>query len=106
MVDSAEQAGLFKVAGNRSRMVMPLVGTVSVETPAPTPKQEPETPIRTGGGGGGGGDDGNGVDPAIMGLLRRLPPGGTALTAKKRKALIDAFTATVAFIYPEIETDE
>jgi hypothetical protein len=106
MLDSADQAGLFRIAGNRSRMVMPLVGGLAVEPPPPSPKQEPETTARTGGGGGGGGDDGSGVDPSIMGLLRRLPIPGTVLSAKKRQKVIDAFTSLVAVLYPEADDEE
>ena len=107
MMDSAEQAGLFKAAGNRSRMVMPLGVTPTATTPAPAPQVSPEPPPPAYGGGGGGGTGNGGdigaIDPAIIGLLKRLPPGGTPLTAKRRKALIDAFTATVGFIYPDAD---
>jgi hypothetical protein len=108
MLDSAEYAGLFKAAGNRTRMTMPLTlpgGATAMLPPAPaTPVEQPGT----GGGNGGGGGDGpgTGIDPAILGLLRRLPPGGTPMSSKRRKALIDAFTAMVGFIYPEADTEE
>lgn len=110
LLDSAEQAGLFKAAGNRTRMVLPLPtpdGVAPLSSPAP--KASTETSTINGGGGSGGGDGGDGVghiDPAILGLLRRLPPGGTPLTSKRRKALIDAFTATVGFIYPEADGED
>ena len=105
MLDSAEQAGFFKATGNRSRMVMPLAGSNGgVGTGSAPPKvTEPEKSATQQRGNGGGGDDGSGVDPAILGLLKRLPPGGTPITAKNRKALIDAFTAVVTFIYPDVE---
>lgn len=61
---------------------------------------------RNGGNGGGGGGDDTGIDPAIVGLLKRLPKGGTPMTAKRRKALIDAFTNLVEFIYPDVEDAE
>lgn len=109
LLDSAEQAGLFKTAG-RSKMVMPLAGAGVSAPPAAPPPAEPPTPPKHGGPGGGngsgGGYDSGNIDPAILGLLQRLPPGGTPLTAKRRKALIDAFTATVGFIYPEADGDE
>ena len=108
MLDSAEQAGLFAAAGNRSRMVMPLAAPAAVSPappPAATPPAQPET-TRKGGNGDGGGGDGFDIDPAILGLLQRLPLGGTPLSGKKRKALIDAFTATVNFIYPDADADE
>lgn len=107
LLDSGEQAGMFEAAGNRTRMTMPL-GTA---TPAPASPPRPipqagthETP-RGSGGGGGGGDD-SGIDPAIVGLLKRLPVGGTPMTSKRRKALIDAFTNLVEFIYPDADDVE
>ncbi|HEX9565317.1 MAG TPA: hypothetical protein VF981_15155 [Gemmatimonadaceae bacterium] len=110
LLDSAQQAGLFDMAGNRTRMVMP-VGVPAAasserdSTPAATPASPPNgtTPKMGGGGGGGGGDGSDGIDPAIVGLLRRLPPGGTAMTEKRRKALIDAFTNVIEFLYPDVD---
>jgi hypothetical protein len=106
LLDSAEQAGLFATAGNRSRMVMPL----GITTPAVTPPPPPAPPgvVETqrhggGNGGGGGGRDDPDIDPAILGLLKRLPPGGTPMSDKRRKALIDAFTNVVGFIYPDAD---
>lgn len=115
MLDSAEQAGFFKVAGNRTKMVKPLLLGTMLPPPQhdagmnggakDQPAGKTEEPVQRHGGGGGGGDggDGGGIDPAIMGLLRRLPPAGTVLTTKRREDLIDAFTATVKFLYPEAE---
>lgn len=110
MLDSAEQAGFFAVAGNRSRMVTPLAASgAGIQTPPPVqPKPSDDPPARQGGGGNGrnGGGDGSDVDPAIFELVKKLPPGGTPLSGKRRKALIDAFTATVNFIYPDADSDE
>ncbi len=108
LLDSAGQAGLFEAAGNRTRMALPLGVESSSSAPA-TPKlrEKPDSPDTTkngggnGNGGGGGGFNGDGIDPAILGLLMRLPPGGTLMSAKRRKALIDAFTNVVSFIYPD-----
>src|SRR6185312_3207659 len=106
LLDSAEQAGLFQAAGNRSRMAMPLSAGFTPAAPAPIapPAIEKIEIHRPGGNGGGGGDDGTSeIDPAIVGLLKRLPPVGTAINAKRRKVLIDAFTNVVAFLYPDAE---
>lgn len=115
MLDSAEQAGLFRAAGNRSKMVMPLTAASPViaaaRDAAPSglngERSEEHGVLRRGGSGGGGssggGEDDN-IDPAILGLLRRLPPGGTALSAKRRKEFIDAIVAAVAYIYPDADT--
>lgn len=111
LLDSAQQAGLFDAAGNRTRMVMPLSAT-AVAAPAAPPAKTPEVhdAPRRGGKGGGGGNDGGGedshVDPAILGLLRQLPASGQPITGKRRKQLIDAFTAVVGFIYPDEGGDE
>ncbi len=112
LLDSAQQAGLFDAAGNRTRMVMPLASGAASPSPTPSTSEPKATttrsidPPRWGGGGhGGGGGSDSEIDPAILGLLRRLPAAGTPLTAQRRKALIDAFTSVVAFIYPEGEND-
>lgn len=111
MLDSAEYAGLFKTSGNRTKMVIPL-GTPGPVVPPPQPAGRVESGHLQhgngggGGGGTGGGDDGGPIDSAILGLLRRLPPGGTPLSAKRRTALIDALTATIHYLYPEAEDGE
>jgi hypothetical protein len=111
MLNSAEQAGLFTVAGNRTRMVMPVSGTSVTHPPTAHPPAEPPvqhtTPPRREGGGGGNGGDGGGteIDPALLGLLRRLPPIGEKLNSKRRKVVIDAFTSFVALVYPDDESD-
>lgn len=107
MMDSADQAGLFKVAGNRSRMVMPFSGTVTPEKSAGQPASTvtENQPAKPGGGGndgnGGGGDDGAGIDPAFLGMLRRLPPTGATLSTKRRESAINAFTAILELVYPD-----
>lgn len=110
LLDSAEQAGLFEVAGNRTRMVMPVGGVTpapSTQPPPPPPADVPPPRTQFGGGsGGGGGNDGTDIDPAILGLLKRLPPGGTPMSHKRRTALIAAFTNVVGFIYPDADDGE
>jgi hypothetical protein len=105
MKESAAEAGFFK-AGGDTRMVMPILAAQGPST-APEPKREEKRresgEHRVGGNGGGGGYDPPDIHPAILGLLRELPPAGTALSRKKRDALIGAFTATVGFIYPDVE---
>ena len=110
MLSSADFAGLFKTAGSRNRMAMPVTLPGSTGTTAPPQPPTAESKGNgggNGGGGNGGGDDGlGGIDPAIVGLLRRLPPGGTPMSGKRRKALIEAFTSTISWVYPEADTDE
>lgn len=55
---------------------------------------------------GGGGGDGGGVPSALLELLRRLPPEGTEMTAKRREQFIAALSSAIAFIYPEPEDNQ
>jgi hypothetical protein len=105
MLDSAEQAGLFSVAGT-SRMVMPNLGPKALPVPAapaPQPTTRLEAPPRHGGSGSGGGDED--IHPAFRGLLSSLPGAGERLSIKRRKAITDAFTNIVNIVYPEDEND-
>jgi len=107
MMDSAEQAGFFQATGNRSRMVMPMAGNAAqpAETAPPASDEivERVEQRRTGGSGGNGGNDGGkgngGIPSALTGLLEKLPPHGTPLSAKRRKSLVDAFKAAIDFLY-------
>jgi len=116
LLDSADTAGFFRVAGNRSRMVKPIIhhnppdDVLSSETSAVQPQDvhAPEEPHRGRNPSrhktpNAGGDDGAGIDPALIGLLRNLPPPGEKLGPKRRQALIEAFKSTINFIYPEDE---
>lgn len=106
MLDSAEQSGFFKVAGNRSRLVMPPLdgapGASAKNPPPPRLDAQDRREFGGGGGNGGGGQDTSRIHPAIYGLIADLPSAGE-LSAAKRDALIAAFTATVKFIYPDRE---
>lgn len=108
LMDSAESAGMFKVAGTRSRLIKPIIAGRDSEMPppppAPTPGDAPPPPPPPPSGHGGG-DDGTGIHPALLGLLRNLPPVGSKLSPKRRAALTEAFKSTVNFIWPE-EDDE
>ena len=107
MMDSAEQAGFFQASGNRSRMVMPIAGNAAQASETATPASdaivEHLEQRRTSIGGGSGGNDGgkgdNGIPSALTGLLEKLPPHGTHLSAKRRKSLVDAFKAAIDFLY-------
>ncbi len=99
LIQSARYAGFFKAGPDR--MVMPVI----VKGATPPPVEPPSVPRKNGGGGGGGDDVPPNIHPAIFGLLRELPAAGTAMTSKRRAALISAFTAMVGFIYPEAEIE-
>ena len=98
LLNSAREAGLLTGDIKGMRMVKPIALPTSESVRDSLPKSV-EEPERTGGGGGGGGGDG-GIDPAIQGLLEKLPPSGTPLARTRRDALINAFTACIDFIYP------
>ena len=106
--ESAEEAGVFKAAGP-TRMIRPPMGAAPPASapstgapPADTQRDDP--PLRHGNGGGrggSGGGNGDGIHPAFSGLLGSLPEPGSPLSAKRRKALTDAFANIVDVVYPE-----
>lgn len=119
LMDSADSAGLFRVTGNRSKLIRPIIrndGAGAPPPPASAPaaadddRQDDDNGsrgqrngIRNGNGGGQFGPDLSGVHPALIGLIQNLPTVGAALGPKRRAALIDAFKHTINFIYPEEE---
>ncbi|MGH9958193.1 MAG: hypothetical protein ACREBC_13850 [Pyrinomonadaceae bacterium] len=100
--NSAEQAGFFKLSGDQSRLITPVITRQQDKKEIPVTKEEsppaPERP-RT----GGGSDGPPGVHSAIIGLLRELPPPGTPWNAQQKQRFLDAFKATIDFIYPPEE---
>lgn len=118
LMESADNAGLFKVAGNRSKLIRPIIRNDGAPPSAPAPAPSPENSTETGqdnlaanrggpkngsNGNGHPGPDLSGVHPALVGLIQNLPPIGASLGPKRRAALIDAFKHTINFIYPEEE---
>lgn len=120
LMESAESAGLFKLAGTRSKMIRPIIrndGSAAPPAPAPPPptaldgnhdesashSQRGSTRPGNGGLGQSSGHDLSGVHPALIGLIQNLPAVGATLGPKRRAALIDAFKHTINFIYPEEE---
>lgn len=110
--ESAESAGFFNTAG-RGRLVIPVAA--NAKTPSSTPAQGPggaqlddATLVATGTTGGGRAPsqrhppvDEAAIPPAIYGLIRDLPPEGTAMTKPKRERLIKAFEASINWLYPD-----
>jgi len=100
-LSSAEQAGFFRAAGDKSRLVKPTVHSAG-KAPSPelTKKDEPAGAVlerpRT-----HATDGAAGVHTAIIGLLRDLPPPGTNWSPKKKQRFLDAFKAAIDHIYPE-----
>ncbi len=109
MVESADTAGLFTMAGAASRkMIQPVLSGGGATLDAPTPKTgnevRSENPPRYSGGGGNGGGPPS-IDPAFIALLSRLPEPGTELSKTKRENVIAAFTAAINWIYPAPEPE-
>jgi hypothetical protein len=117
LMDSADSAGLFKVAGNRSKLIRPIIrddGRVTPPPPAPSTRNSEDgsdqdaedgmrakhNPVRNA---DTKGPDLSGVHPALVGLIQNLPAVGATLGPKRRAALIDAFKHTINFVYPEEE---
>lgn len=105
LFESAEQAGLFH-NGDKTRLIRPAVKSNPAqrlnphEMPPPPPDQQRQN------AGGGGGDAGPpGVHTAIIGLLRELPPAGSAWPKKSKDRFVKAFLATLEFVYPDDEGD-
>jgi len=104
---SAKFAGFFDTAGS-AQMVNPVGLQGSSQDPPPDDPPDGGEQRPKGGHGGtgdGGGQGADHIDPAIIGLLQKLPPSGTPLNQKKREKLINAFESFVAFIYPDPDDD-
>jgi hypothetical protein len=108
-IRSAKCAGFFDI--HADRLVKPEVrnsaAPVSAPSDSPSPSDKtvaaPPLPrVFYGGGDGGGG----GIPTAILGLLRGLPPEGTAMPTKRREQLVAAFSHAIAYIYPEPEDNK
>lgn len=99
--ESAESAGFFNAAG-RGRLVLPLAANTE-QTAAP-PKSAPQVqevvPTSLPSIHQGLVEDGA-IPPAIFGLIRDLPPEGTAMSNAKRQRLIKAFEASINWLYPD-----
>ena len=103
LLNSAREAGFLIEDNKGMRMVKPIAHPTT-EAVHDSVAEEPRRAGSNGGDGGNGG--GGGIDPAIQGLLERLPPSGTPLARARRDALILAFTACIDFIYPTQEENE
>jgi hypothetical protein len=105
-IRSAKFAGFFDIQADR--LVKPELrdaspGAVAQPMPAtdmPVATASPPLPRVFYGGGGDGGD---GIHPAILGLLRELPSPGTPLTSRRKDQLKAAFASNIDFIYPDPE---
>lgn len=100
---SAKVAGFFDIQADR--LVKPeLRDSPSVVTAiSELPKVEIERRVAPRYGSGGGGWDGDGIHPAILGLLRELPASGTPIPAKRKEQLKAALAMSIDIIYPDPE---
>lgn len=102
-MSSSEQAGVL--TQDRLRLIRPPSSNNSTppkeEAQKPDINSQQERPKAT--LGGGGNDPPGGVHSAIIGLLRELPLPGTPWPPLKKKRFLEAFKATVDFIYPDPE---
>lgn len=102
--ESADTAGFL--SPNHDRLVMPLFGnnpTAASSAPERSLNNEikPDNDRRV-----AKDENLDEIDPAIYGLIRRLPTVGTSMSKKKRDDLVGAFTALITFLYPEEEVNQ
>jgi len=102
--NSAEQAGFFQISGDRSRLITPVIARQTEKKVTSATKEESTVEKQRTTGGGSGGEGPPSVHSAIIGLLRELPPPGTPWNSTNKKRFLDAFKATIDFIYPEENT--
>ena len=103
LIDSAEQAAFFP-QGDQSRLVRPATKLTQVHQQAPQADPSPrEAAPRAG---GGSGDGPSGVHPAIVGLLRELPPAGAKWPKKSKDRFVKAFLASLEFVYPDADDED
>lgn len=107
-LNSADQAGFFSTTNDRTRLIEPHAGRqapppASISAEEQKQKEEVQLPVaeKPKAAANAGADGTGGVHSAIIGLLRELPPPGSSWAAPKKKRFLDAFKATVDFIYPE-----
>ena len=106
LLASADHAGFF-AAGGRERLVTPVALNEEVQDGSAEADGDDRESRENGANGDGanGGIDTLPIDPAILGLLRRLPPVGTPLAADDHKKLFAAFRSVVVFLYPVADDD-
>ena len=110
LMESAEQAGFFSVAG-RTKLIFPPIPKNAQPEPEQAKVQEiaaeeqraterPKAPAVA------SVDTAPGVHSAIIGLLRDLPAPGTVWPTKQKKRFVKAFQATLDFVYQSDDEDD
>lgn len=105
MMDSAAQAGFFDVSGDSSKLIKPVPDNTEQSEPPDTTELTDLRPKPTTGGNGGNGPP-PGIHTAIIGLLRDLPPPGTTWPIASKSRFMNAFRATIDFVYPEKDEEK
>jgi hypothetical protein len=113
LMESAESAGIFLVAGNRSKMMRPilnesafLLSSSHIATQETQLKVDKNNEVDRSSDiyvANGSESLSNAIHPALLGLLKDLPKIGEKLGPKRRISLIEAFKSSINFIYPEEE---
>jgi hypothetical protein len=104
MLHSAEQAGFFSVAGNKSRMIAPTgvvhtgagkleAGASKADSEINLERQRASVPV----------EGPTGVHPALTAMLRELPRPGTEWPPSKKDRFITAFRSILDVVYPDPE---
>lgn len=96
-LNAAAQAGLL--TADRTRLIKP--AAPAGDAKAPTKDEQAPAPEKQRAAYGGG-DGPTGVDSAIAGLLRKLPPPGP-WSVREKTRFKDAFLHTIDFLYPDEE---
>lgn len=101
-LNSAQQSGYLQGSGDSQRLVPPAaIPNIADNLPGDKVDPPPVDKPKHGSGSGGGGNDPPGIHTAIIGLLRDLPPPGTAWPTKAKARFMAAFKANIDHIYPE-----
>lgn len=114
--ESARQAGFFNLSKDESQLIEPVIkkggnynnstgGDESIESNESACEVEGEKkPLPKASSGVTTTEVPSGIDPALTGLLRKLPPSGPWNETEKNR-FFDAFKATFDFIYPSESTE-
>jgi hypothetical protein len=109
MLASAEQAGFFAAAGNKSRMIAPTgivhtgVGKLDALPSKLEGEGQPERSKQQSTSSGGGGDGSGSVHPALIAMLRELPRSGSVWQKSKKELFMIAFRSIIDVVYPDQE---
>jgi len=105
-LNSAEQAGFFSTSGDRSRLIQPSV----IGGPQDVPFKEDVRASEVGNEIVSKAEvpcvvqsytSNDTINPAILGLLQKLPADGAHWSKVEKARFLNAFTSSIEFLYPE-----